>query len=182
MRVQRKHGAPAAVVLVVLVVLAVGTAQVGASPTREERWKGAETLELVTIGPALDRCGPPPIYLEGRFVGTGLDSIGGAFVVAASGCLDTQALRLFDLEATDTFTASGASLTIVPEDVDLDLNTSTCVAVNRQPVPFTVAAGTGALEGAAGHGTFDLALSYPPCGGAAQPAHVWFKGVLQLPG
>lgn len=177
---QRRAALPA-VALMALVMLAGGTAAVGSSPTGERPWKGAETLQPVSFRPAPDRCGPPPTFLEGRFAGTGLDNVGGAFVVTASGCLDTQALRLFDLQATDTFTDSGASLTIRPEDVNLVLNPRTCVAVNRQPVPFTVEAGTGILEGATGQGTFHLALSYPPCGGAPLPAHIWFQGVLHLP-
>lgn len=168
------------IALVALAVLAVGMSEVGAAREPRAAWKGAETLQPIALAPSPERCGPPPVNLEGRFTGTGLDSVGGAFVVTASGCLDTEALRLFDLEATDTYSRSGASLKILPDDVELRLDPSTCIAVNRRPVPFKVGGGTGLLEDATGHGTFHIALSYPPCGGTDQPAHLWFKGKLHL--
>ena len=169
------------VVGLLVAIFAVGTEQGGAARAASPAWKGAETLNPLSLAPAPLRCGPPPTYLEGRFAGSGLDSVGGAFTVTASGCLDTEKLRLFDMEATDTFVSSGDSIVILPGDVDLVLNADTCVAVNRRPVPFRTGSATGSLQGASGQGTFHIALSYPPCGGALLPAHVWFDGTLHVP-
>ncbi len=69
---------------------------------RARPWKGAETLNHVAAGPNLARCGAFPRNIEARFSGLGVDTEGGPYTVLASGCLDTEADLVFDLEATDT--------------------------------------------------------------------------------
>ncbi len=141
-------------------------------------WKGAETLAPVGIGPDLARCGVFPRHLEAHFVGSGLDTAGGPYAVSASGCLDSEANVLFDLEATDTYLGTGHSLRIAPADVALDVNPATCTATNGAPVRFAVAGGTGAYAGATGGGSFDIAFTLPTCPGPQTAVHIWFRGQL----
>lgn len=138
-------------------------------------WKGAETMAPVALTPNLARCGPPPT-VEARFAGSGIDTEGGMFAVAASGCFDLDTLRIFDLEATDTYVQSRDTIRILPDDFTLRLDERTCVATNPQPVRFRVGGGTGRFANSGGGGTFDFALNHPPCNGLAQPAHIWFRG------
>jgi hypothetical protein len=146
--------------------------------TSSARWKGAESMTPVALRPDVERCGDPSAALEARFAGEGIDNAGGPFSVAASGCLDPNRLRIFDLEATDTFLDGSGSLLITPHDAALVLDEDTCVATNVRPVPFVVTGGTGAFASATGRGTFHIALSWPPCGGIPAPARVWFSGSL----
>lgn len=167
-----------------LVAAAAGLAVIspGAEPATARSvpdWKGAEQMALLALVPAPDRCGAA---LQANLAGHGLDTAGGAFAVTASACLDADALTLTDLEATDRYTSGAGSVHIAPGDVALQLDPTTCVATNAQPVPYTVAGGTGAFDGATGQGSFDIALAWPPCGAAPQPAYVWFSGELTVPG
>ena len=172
----QSHTQAALAALALIAVLGMIALPVAARPPA---WKGAETFSLLAAGPAPERCGPAPRFLEARFAGSGIDTAGGTFAVTASGCRDTVEQMLFDMEATDTF-ADGA-LHIAPDDVALVIDPATCVATNAHPVAFTVAGGTGRFAGATGRGTFDLAMTEPGCGAAPQPVHVWFSGRLQLP-
>ncbi len=106
----------------------------------------------MTIGPNPARCVLFPRHLEAHFVGSVIDTRGGPYSVTASGCLDTEANVLFDLEATDTYLGSGDSLRIAPADVALDVDPATCTATNREPVRVVVTGGTGAYAGARGSG------------------------------
>ena len=163
-----------AVILAAAVIGATGVASAD-----RPGWKGAETFSPVAIGPNPARCGVFPRHLEAHFVGSGIDTRGGPFAVRASGCLDTEANVLFDLEATDTYLGTGDSLRIAPADVPLDVNPATCTATNRAPVRFDVTGGTGAYAGAEGGGTYDLAFTLPTCPGPQAPVHVWFHGHLE---
>ena len=145
----------------------------GALPTTP--WKGAETLVPIAVGPNVDRCGAPP-NVEARYAGTGIDTNGGTFAVTASGCLNLDTLRVFDMEATDTYAGTGDAIHIAPADFTLVIDPATCVATNADPVPFRVDGGTGRYELSTGSGTFDFALNHPQCNGLAQPAHIWFRG------
>jgi hypothetical protein len=149
-----------------------GTADAGA-----REWKGAETFAPVTIAPDIARCGQFPRHVSARFVGSGIDTVGGPFVVRASGCLDTQANVLSDLEATDTY-LRGGSIRIRPDDAVLHVDRATCVATNVAPVPFTTAGGSGAFANARGEGHYDLAFTLPTCVGPQQVVHIWFHGTI----
>jgi hypothetical protein len=144
-------------------------------------WKGAESLAPTGLVPNVQRCGPPPANLEGRFAGSGIDTAAGTFTVTASGCVNTDTLRVTDLEATDTYLNGDGTVRITPEDFALALDRETCVASSARPVAFRVAGGTGALAGATGGGHFQIALNWTPCNGRALPAHVWFDGQLHVP-
>ena len=146
-----------------------------------EGWKGAESLTPVAIAPNPSRCGPAPVNLHARFAGSGIDTNGGPYTVAASGCLNTQTRRLSELRATDTYTRNGDSIDIDIDDFTLRVSPVTCVATNKHPVRFTVAGGSGSLARASGHGHFDFAMPYPLCAGARPPftAYVWFSGTIQ---
>ena len=167
---------------VIFLVLVFGASSlpglVPAGAARGVEWKGAETLLPVALAPNVERCGPPPI-LEVSYAGTGIDTNGGVFAVTASGCLDLGALRVFDMEATDTYTATADSIRIEPDDFTLVLDPVTCVATNPLQVAFRVAGGTGSYEGAGGSGHFDFVLNHPACNGLVQPADIWFRGVIR---
>jgi hypothetical protein len=143
-------------------------------------WKGAETLTPVALAPNLRRCGAPP-NMEGRFLGNGIDTAGGAYVVSASGCLNLQSLRVFDLEATDTYVGTGDQVLIDPADFDLVLDRKTCVAANAEPVAFGVKGGSGSFAGASGGGSFDFVMNHPVCNGLVLPVHISFHGSLNAP-
>jgi hypothetical protein len=174
----------AAILGITAAVVTLASVVTGASqPVSAERpdWKGAETFAPVSIGPNPVRCGVLPRQLEARFLGSGIDTSGGPYTVSASGCLDSEANVLFDLEATDTYLRTGDSLRIAPADVALDVNPVTCTATNREPVRFDVAGGTGAYAGASGGGSYDIAFTLPTCPGPQTAVHVWFRGHLQTP-
>jgi hypothetical protein len=180
---RRVLGPRRAALLVAGTVIVAGPVIGSAAAAGADRpgWKGAETFTPVGIGPNPARCGAFPRHLEAHFVGSGIDTRGGPYAVSASGCLDTQANVLFDLEATDTYLGSGDSLRIVPADVSLDVNPATCSATNREPVRFHVAGGTGAYAGASGGGSYDLAFTLPTCLGPQAAGHIWFRGRLDTP-
>lgn len=166
---------PAALAGAAAAILMFSTATAGAG---SRTWKGAETFAPVRVGPGLARCGAFPRNLEAHFAGSGIDTFGGPFVVTASGCLDTQAMVLSDLEATDTYLRGGDSVHIAPDDAALDFDPATCTASTSRPLRFVVAGGTGALAGARGGGTYDLAFTLPTCVGPQQIVHVWFRGTI----
>jgi hypothetical protein len=168
----RRRLAAALVIAATALATPVETADAGA-----REWKGAETFAPVTITPDIAKCGPFPRNLAARFVGSGIDTVGGPFVVRASGCLDTQANVLSDLEATDTY-LGGGSVRIRPGDAVLNVDRATCVATNVEPVPFTVAGGSGAFATARGEGHYHLAFTLPTCIGPQQVVHIWFHGTL----
>lgn len=168
------------IVLVSVVLPTVGTGTGNRAEADPVQWKGAETFSPVTVGPNPTRCGAAPPNVFAVFAGNGVDSRGGVFEVNASGCMNLDTLRLFNLEATDTFVRTGEQIFIAPADVTLTLNQDSCIATNDGPVPFTVAGGTGRYKDATGRGTFDVAMNHPPCNGLVHPVHVWFKGELNL--
>ena len=133
----------------------------------------------LAIAPDPSRCGPAPVNLHARFAGTGIDTNGGPYTVAASGCLSTQTRRLSELRATDTYNRNGDSIDI--DDFTLRVSPATCVATNKHPVRFTVAGCSGSLARASRHGHFDFAMPYPLCAAAQPPftAYVWFSGTIQ---
>jgi hypothetical protein len=165
-------------------VVAVAASVIGATAMayRVADWKGAESFTQTGLAPNLTRCGPLPDNLEGRFAGSGIDTAHGTFAVTTSGCVNAKTLRVSDLEATDTYLRSGDSVRIETDDFTLGLDSTTCVASNRQPVAFRVAGGTGGLTGATGRGHFDIAMNWTPCNGLVLPAHVWFNGELRAGG
>lgn len=170
----------ASVVRLTLVGLIVGTLGWGAPSGADQReWKGAQTMAPAGLTPAPDRCGDPPVNVEMRLVGNGIDTAGGTFVALASICLNTETMEVFDLESTDTYTSSGDGISIIPGDFVLVVDPDTCVGTNAEPVPFTVTGGTGAFAGTGG-GFYHFALNWPPCNGRAQPAHIWFDGTLDV--
>jgi hypothetical protein len=169
-----------ALTAVAVCTLTLGAFAVARADQRE--WKGAETFAPVAIGPNLARCGSFPRNLEARFVGSGIDTFGGPFTVAASGCLDTEANVLSDVEATDTYLGTGDSVHIAPADAALDFDPTTCTATNRRPLRFEVTGGTGDLTGASGGGHYNLAFTLPTCPGPQQTVHVWFSGHLDRDG
>jgi hypothetical protein len=160
-------------IVVALVGGIFGATSVAAA--RLNGWKGAETFTQTTLTPNPPRCGPPP-NVEATFAGSGVDTVGGSFLVTVSGCLNTATLEAFDLAATDTYIHTDGSVDIAPDDFALVLDPETCVATNTTPVRFTVVGGTGAYKGARGVGHFDFAVNWTPCNGLAQPTHVWFRG------
>lgn len=142
------------------------------------RWKGAETAVPVAIGPNERRCGAFPRNIEAHFAGSGIDTFGGPFEVQFSGCLDTEALVLSDIESTDTYLRTGDSIDIVPADAPLELDPVACTVTNIRPQRFDVVGGTGALTAARGGGLYDLAFTLPTCPGPQQAVHVWFDGTI----
>jgi hypothetical protein len=177
----RTHRVRIAMVTVLVAVLGM-PALVGPVPAagavRGAAWKGAETLTPVALIPNFGRCGSLP-NLEARYAGVGIDTGGGAFSVIASGCLNLGALRVFDMEVTDTYTATLDRVRIEPDDFTLVLDSATCVASNPVPIAFRVAGGTGRFKGARGGGHFDFALNHPACNGLVIPAHIWFHGQIR---
>lgn len=162
---------------VALLTIGAGVAVAGAGG--QPPWKGSETFSQTGGGPNPSRCGAFPPNVEAMFSGTGIDTAGGVFAVTASGCLDVEALRVFDLKATDTYVAGGESVSIVAGEFFLIVDPATCVATNAHPVPFEVAGGTGRFAGADGGGRFHFAMNHTPCSGTVSPAHVWFRGQLK---
>ena len=171
------------VVTVAAVLVALGLV-IGGAPgapaaRKKAHWKGAETFEQTSVAPNPGRCGAFPPNVEATFAGSGVDTVGGAFDVRVSACLDTGALHIFDLEATDIYVQSGDSIEIAPDDFTLVLDPATCTATNSRPVRFRVAGGTGAYEGARGGGTSDFALNWGPCNGLVTPTYLWFRGHIK---
>jgi hypothetical protein len=170
--------------LLTLVASTVILASVGdtRAAAADDRWKGAETLNPISVAPNLARCGAFPRNLEARLAGSGVDTNGGPYLVTASGCLDTRANVIFDLEATDTYLRSREALRIAPDDVALDVDPQTCVGASRQPTGFRVAGGTGSYARARGSGSYTLVMTMPGCLGPQSPAHIWFTGSLATEG
>lgn len=119
-----------------------------------------------------------PRHLEAHFAGSGIDTLGGPFLVTASGCLATQANVLSQLEANDTYLGSGDSIRIDPADAVLDFDPVTCTASTARPLPFDVVGGTSALADARGGGLYNLAFTLPTCLGPQQVVHVWLHGTV----
>ena len=179
--IRRTHAITSFLVLVAstLILASVGDTRAAAAA---DPWKGAETLNPISVAPNLARCGAFPRNLEARLAGTGIDTNGGPYVVTASGCLDTRANVLFDLKATDTYLRSREALFIAPDDLTLDVDPQTCVGANREPAGFEVAGGTGRYSQARGAGTYTLVMTMPGCLGPQAPAQIWFTGVLATEG
>lgn len=165
--------------ILIVTVVGLGLHIGGAAAARIADWKGAEVLTQTSLAPNPARCGDAPSNLEATFAGTGVDTAGGAFSVTVSGCLNLDTLRVFDLEATDTYVRSGDSVLIAPDDFTLIVDPATCVATNTRPVMFEVAGGTGEYEEARGGGQFDFAVNWAPCNGLTQPTHIWFRGTIE---
>lgn len=168
------------VLLVTIISVGAGLfLTVEASAGRIADWKGAETFTQTSLVPNPTRCGAAPPSLQATFAGTGVDTAGGTFTVTTSGCLNTETMRISDLEATDTYVGGAGSVLIAPDDFTLVVDPETCVGTNEAPVAFRVAGGTGEYEGARGGGHFDFALNWTPCNGVTQPTHVWFRGTIE---
>lgn len=157
--------------------LLLGAGPVSASGGGQLHYKGAETLELVSVGPNPARCGAAPNF-EAVFEGEGIDTAGGIFTVVSSGCQNIETGEVFDLVAVDTY-ASGDSVTIEAASFLLVFDPQTCASSNVAPVPYTIAGGTGAFAGATGGGKFDFASNDPNCNGEIAPAYVWFRGKIK---
>jgi hypothetical protein len=142
-----------------------------------QRYKGSETLVLVSVAPNAARCGAYPNF-EAAFEGSGIDTAGGVFTVTASGCQNISNGHVFDLVAIDSY-ASGDSITIEAEDFFLVFDPQTCVSSNVDPVRYDIAGGSGAFAGATGGGKFDFASNDPGCNGELAPAFVWFHGKVR---
>ena len=142
-----------------------------------QRYKGSETLVLVSVAPNAARCGNYPNF-EATFEGSGIDTAGGVFTVVSTGCQNIANGRVFDLVAVDSY-ASGDSVTIEAEDFFLVFDAQTCVSSNVDPVRYRIAGGTGAFAGASGGGKFDFASNDPACNGELAPAFVWFQGKVR---
>lgn len=166
----------------VVVIAVAGTALQGpgsAAPSDAD-WKGAETFTQTTLVPNPTRCGATPPNVEATFIGNGVDTTGGAFLVTVTACLNTETLRVSDLDATDTYVHTQGSVFIAPDDFSLVVDPETCVAANDAPVQFRVVGGTGKYENARGSGQFDFAANWTPCNGLTQPTHVWFRGTIDF--
>ncbi len=142
-----------------------------------QRYKGSETLDVVSAGPNPARCGAAP-NIEVVFEGSGIDTAGGIFTVVSSACQNVATGEVFDLVATDTY-ASGDSITIESDPFFLVFDPQTCVSSNVDPVRYRIAGGTGAFAGAKGGGRFDIASNDPNCNGELAPAFVWFRGRIR---
>lgn len=160
-----------------IAALGLGAGPVNAGWGDYEKYKGAETLDLVSVGVNEARCGAPPNF-EAVFEGEGIDTAGGVFTVVSSGCQNIATGEVFDLTAVDTY-ANGDSVTIEAEDFTLVFDPQTCASSNVWPVFYDIAGGTGAFAGAQGYGTFDFASNDPACNGEIAPAFVWFKGKIK---
>jgi hypothetical protein len=141
------------------------------------RYKGSETLALVSVGLNLERCGDVPNF-EAVFEGSGIDTAGGLFTVTSSGCQNVATGLVFDLMAVDTY-ANGDSVNIVADSFYLVLDPQTCVSTNVDPVRYSIDGGTGAYADARGGGKFDFASNDPSCNGVPAPAYVWFRGRIR---
>ncbi|MCX4243309.1 hypothetical protein [Paraliomyxa miuraensis] len=139
-------------------------------------YKGATALNVVSIGPNEDRCGPLP-NLEAVFEGAGVDTGGGIVSVSASGCQNIETGEIFDLMAVDTY--ANGTINIVADPFFLVPNPQTCVSSNDQPVKFDIDGGTGVFDGARGGGKFDFAFNDPNCNGQVAPTYIWFKGKIK---
>jgi hypothetical protein len=142
-----------------------------------QRYKGSETLELVSVAPNLARCGDVPNF-EAVFEGSGIDTAGGVFTVVSSGCQNIATGLVFDLVATDTY-ANGDSVNIEADPFFLVFDPQICVSSNVDPVRYKIKGGTGAFAGAKGGGKFDFASNDPNCNGQLSPSFVWFKGKIR---
>lgn len=139
-----------------------------------QRYKGSETLELVSVAPNTARCGDFPNF-EATFEGSGIDTAGGVFTVVSSGCQNIATGQVFDLVATDTY-ANGDTMSIEADDFFLVFDPQTCASSNVEPVRYRIAGGSGAFAGARGGGKFDFASNDQGCNGELAPAFVWFRG------
>lgn len=142
-----------------------------------QRYKGSETLVLVSVAPNAARCGDYPNF-EATFEGSGIDTAGGIFTVVSSGCQNIATGQVFDLVATDTY-ATGDAVSIEADDFFLVFDPQTCVSSNVDPVRYRIAGGSGAFAGATGGGKFDFASNDPSCNGELAPAFVWFHGKVR---
>jgi hypothetical protein len=162
----------------VMTSLGLGTNAVTAHASgNSQRYKGSESLALVSVAPNPERCGDFPNF-EAIFEGMGIDTAGGVFTVTSSACQNVATGLVFDLVATDTY-ASGDSVEIVADDFYLVFDPQTCVSSNDQPVRYWIDGGTGAFAGASGGGKFDIASNDPSCNGVLAPAFVWFGGKIK---
>lgn len=161
----------------VAAALLLGSGPVAANGNGNLKYKGAETLELVSVGLNPARCGDAPNF-EAVFEGEGIDTAGGVFSVVSSGCQNIVTGEVFDLVATDTY-ANGDSVTIEASSFFLEFDPQTCASANDGAVPYIIAGGTGAFAGATGGGTFDFANNDPNCNGEIAPAYVWFRGKIK---
>lgn len=143
-RLKSRFSVVSMTVALIVALPSVLTSPDGSAGAESVPWKGAETLSPVTLGADPVRCGPAPPNVFAVFAGSGIDSKAGVFEVQVSGCMNLDTLRLFNLEATDTFVGTGDSIVVAPGEFTLSLDESTCVATNARPVSFTV---TGAREG-----------------------------------
>lgn len=139
-------------------------------------YKGSETLELVSVGPNLARCGAHP-NVEAQFEGDGIDTSGGVFSVESSGCQNVATGEIFDLVAVDTY-VDGSSVQIDAASFTLVFDPATCVSTNALPVFYVVSNGTGQFAGAGGFGLFEFASNDPNCNGELAPSYVWFRGLV----
>lgn len=139
-----------------------------------QRYKGSESLALVSVAPNLERCGDFPNF-EAVFEGQGIDTAGGVFTVTASGCQNVATGLVFDLTAVDTY-ANGDTVNIVADEFYFVFDPQTCVSTNDEPVRYWIDGGTGAFAGADGGGKFEIASNDPSCNGVLAPAFVWFRG------
>jgi len=158
-------------------VLLLGASPVSASHQGAMAYKGAETLELVSVAPNVARCGAAP-NVEATFEGQGIDTAGGVFTVDASGCQNPTTGQIFDLVAVDSY-ATGDSVTIAASSFFLVFDPQICVSATAGPVAYTVAGGTGAFAGATGGGVFEFISNDPSCSGVLAPAFVAFAGFIQ---
>lgn len=138
------------------------------------KYKGSESLNLISVGIDLDRCGDFPNF-EAVFEGQGIDTAGGLFSVVSSGCQNIETGEVFDLVAVDTY-ANGDSVTIEASSFFLEFDPQTCASATVDPVHYTIAGGTGSFAGVMGHGKFEFASNDSACNGEIAPAFVWFHG------
>lgn len=160
-----------------IAALGLGAGPVNAGWGGYEKYKGAESLDLVSVGVNEARCGAPPNF-EAVFEGEGIDTAGGVFTVVSSGCQNIATGEVFDLIAVDTY-ANGDSVTIEAGSFSLVFDPQTCASANVAPVFYEIAGGTGAFSGAQGCGTFDFVSNDPACNGEIAPAFVWFNGKIK---
>lgn len=142
-----------------------------------QRYKGSETLDLVSVGLNPARCGEAPNF-EAMYEGFGIDTAGGVFTVVSSGCQNIATGEVFDLVAVDTY-ANGDSMNIEADSFFLVFDPMTCVSSNIDPVRYRIKGGTGAFAGAKGGGRFEIASNDPSCNGEISPAFVWFRGRIR---
>ncbi len=140
------------------------------------KYKGAESLELVSVAPNLARCGDFPNF-EAHFIGEGIDEAGGLFTATSSGCQNVATGEVFDLTAVDTY-ADGSTVNIVAGSFTLSFNPATCASSNTSPILYFIDGGTGQFAGASGVGLFNFLSNDPSCNGELAPAFVYFEGVV----